>query len=239
MATEKSVTFPKISKKIWMLLRARFKKTLPSNVGSDYIVSTSTMSEGSAQSNVLRPLKDLKIIDDQGKPTALAERWRHDDEYLAVCHEIRALVYPSTLLESYPDADLNQREGIKKWFMKNAKVGDAAGKMFADTYILLSKADLTNPEGDSKSPVRTASAAAPKKAQAKKASSTLNSALPTAPAATTVAVPVASGAAEIGNQRRLPSVHIDVQVHINPDTTPEQIDRIFASMSKHLGSYIT
>ncbi|KDB96737.1 hypothetical protein AZ19_0498 [Bordetella bronchiseptica E012] len=36
----------------------------------------------------------------------------------------------------------------------------------------------------------------------------------------------------------MPSVHIDVQVHISPDTTPEQIDRIFASMSKHLGSYI-
>lgn len=31
-----------------------------------------------------------------------------------------------------------------------------------------------------------------------------------------------------------PKVHIDVQIHISPDTTPEQIDQIFASMAKHL-----
>ena len=31
-----------------------------------------------------------------------------------------------------------------------------------------------------------------------------------------------------------PSLHIDVQVHIDSSATPEQIDQIFASMSKHL-----
>lgn len=30
------------------------------------------------------------------------------------------------------------------------------------------------------------------------------------------------------------SLHIDIQVHISPDSTPEQIDKIFESMSKHL-----
>ena len=87
---------------------------MPSNVGVDCIVSTSDMGEESAKSNVLRPLKDLRIIDDQGKPTEFAERWRHDDEYSAVCHQIRALVYPSALLESYPDGNSEQLEGIKK-----------------------------------------------------------------------------------------------------------------------------
>ena len=38
--------------------------------------------------------------------------------------------------------------------------------------------------------------------------------------------------------KRVPSIHIDVQVHISPDTSPEQIDRIFASMSKHLGGFV-
>ncbi|MCL6520389.1 MAG: hypothetical protein K6T99_11210 [Armatimonadetes bacterium] len=31
-----------------------------------------------------------------------------------------------------------------------------------------------------------------------------------------------------------PSVHINVQIHIDANATPEQIDQIFASMAKHL-----
>ncbi|MFC1909005.1 hypothetical protein ACFLXD_04015 [Chloroflexota bacterium] len=30
-----------------------------------------------------------------------------------------------------------------------------------------------------------------------------------------------------------PSVHIDFQIHISPESTPEQIDKIFESMSRH------
>lgn len=31
-----------------------------------------------------------------------------------------------------------------------------------------------------------------------------------------------------------PNLHIDLQIHISPDSTPDQIDTIFASMAKHL-----
>jgi hypothetical protein len=31
-----------------------------------------------------------------------------------------------------------------------------------------------------------------------------------------------------------PSVHIDFQIHISPEATPQQIDQIFASMRQHL-----
>jgi len=31
-----------------------------------------------------------------------------------------------------------------------------------------------------------------------------------------------------------PSVHIDLQIHISPEATPEQIEQIFASMRRHL-----
>jgi len=33
-----------------------------------------------------------------------------------------------------------------------------------------------------------------------------------------------------------PSLHIDIQIHISPDASPEQIDQIFASMARHLYS---
>lgn len=31
-----------------------------------------------------------------------------------------------------------------------------------------------------------------------------------------------------------PSLHIDIQIHISADASPDQIDQIFASMAKHL-----
>jgi hypothetical protein len=31
-----------------------------------------------------------------------------------------------------------------------------------------------------------------------------------------------------------PALHIDIQVHISPEASPDQIDKIFASMAKHL-----
>ena len=31
-----------------------------------------------------------------------------------------------------------------------------------------------------------------------------------------------------------PNLHIDLQIHISPDSTPEQIECIFSSMAKHL-----
>ncbi len=33
-----------------------------------------------------------------------------------------------------------------------------------------------------------------------------------------------------------PSIHVDFQIHISPESTPEQIDKIFESMSRHFGS---
>ncbi|MBA7690932.1 hypothetical protein ES703_99468 [subsurface metagenome] len=32
-----------------------------------------------------------------------------------------------------------------------------------------------------------------------------------------------------------PSIHVDFQIHISPESTPEQIDKIFESMSRHFG----
>jgi hypothetical protein len=35
-------------------------------------------------------------------------------------------------------------------------------------------------------------------------------------------------------QQNTPTLHIDIQIHISPESSPEQIDQIFASMAKHL-----
>ena len=38
----------------------------------------------------------------------------------------------------------------------------------------------------------------------------------------------------VANSMSEPTVHIDVQIHIDSNATPEQIDQIFASMARHL-----
>ena len=235
MAT--AATYPKISRKLWWLLRDRFKKTIPSVVTPTLVNSLAPMADASARSNVISPLRELGLLDEDNKPTEWASRWRHDDDYAAVCHEIRKKTYPAELVEAFPDPDANHKQSIQSWFMKVGHVGEAAARMYADTYLLLSQADPTKRE-------EKASSAAP--ARSAKAKSTMET------RKSTKLAPVPSKAIPVPEQikqevseppahsghRKIPAIHIDVQVHISPDTSAEQIDRIFESMAKHLGAYI-
>jgi hypothetical protein len=229
-------TYPKISKKNWWLLRDRFKKSVPSAVTPTFIHSVSPMTDASARANVILPLRELGLLDDTDKPTPLAERWRHDDEYAAVCLEIRTAIYPIELVEAFPDPDPSRRDAIKSWFMKVGHVGESAARMYADTYLLLSEADPSKSEAKT-SPSTSASAGNRAKATPPP------KARPAAAKAAAAARP-ASASTNTPEQdphpqhRRLPAIHIDVQVHIAPDTPPEQIDRIFESMAKHLGGFV-
>ena len=73
-------TYPMISEKNWWDLRNQFKKTIPSNVNPSYVKSLLGFnSDDSARNNIILPLKQLGIIDEEGKPTALANEWRSDE----------------------------------------------------------------------------------------------------------------------------------------------------------------
>jgi hypothetical protein len=54
--------------------------------------------------------------------------------------------------------------------------------------------------------------------------------LPTGP----LHVPAAQAPPPPNQTRAEPSVHIDIQVHISPEASPEQIDKVFAAMAKHI-----
>jgi len=234
MATEPT-TYPKITRKSWWLLRDRFKKSIPSAVTTTLISSLSPMADASARSNVIAPLKELGLLDDAGKPSPLAERWRHDDDYPKVCQEIRSRIYPRELLEAFPDPDSSRREAIKAWFMKVGHVGESAARMYTDTFLLLSEADPTKTETKQSTPTANGTTAA--KARLSKQSNRA----PTpkaAQAAAPVTAPPPPPAPDPSHGRKLPAIHIDVQVHIAPDTPADQIDRIFESMAKHLGAFV-
>lgn len=227
-----TATYPKISRKLWWLLRERFKKSVPSTVTTTFVTSVAEMTDGSARSNVIGPLRELGLLDKDNKPTDLAMRWRHDDDYAAVCHEIRQKTYPHELIEAFSAADGSQKEQIKNWFMKVGQVREAAARMYADTYLLLTQADLTKTDEKKAASTPRRSVATAQKPEGKRPAK-----IPAEAASKDTSSSVPAGETGTAAHRRLPAIHIDVQVHISPDTSPEQIDRIFESMAKHLGTF--
>lgn len=105
---EQNTGYPMISEKNWWTIREKFKASLPSTVTANYIKTLLTMSnDNSANSNVINPLKRIGIIDDDNKPTSLANDWRLDDKYKSTCDVIVKTVYSSELLDLFPNSDVD------------------------------------------------------------------------------------------------------------------------------------
>ena len=169
-------------------------------------------------------MRTLGLIDDAGIPTDLANKWRMDDTYEQACEEMLANVYPDELRELLPEKQID--EGIAtNWFMKNG-VGEPTAKKMVRTFALLKEADLskkidnnatTNSSRKSGKQVKNVSSTSKKKSDSL---GTTSMSAPKQP---------------IGNTTQPgPDVHIDLQIHISPDSTPEQIEAIFSSMARHL-----
>ncbi|MCO5052612.1 MAG: DUF5343 domain-containing protein [Verrucomicrobiae bacterium] len=224
MADEKKTSFPKMPTKNWWALRDKFKQTIPTTVTDNYVASVLNMTQDSARANVLTPLKLVGIVTAEGKPTELAKQWRDDQQYPKVCETIRNSVYPKELLEAF-HSPTEVTEGIERWFMNHSGVGAPAAKMFASFYVLLCEADFSKAKeaakANSKEGRKSDPVAKPQKVKA--------------PAVKQKGVHDGSGGAHLHpSTSSSPSLHIDVQVHIASDASAEQIDRIFASMAKHL-----
>lgn len=219
---EQNNSFPTISEKNWWTIREKFKSSLPSVVSTTYIKSLLSMAnDNSANSNVISPLKRIGLIDDENKPTALANDWRIDDKYNTVCETIVKSVYPTELLDLFPDSSVD-RATARTWFMSQGVGQGAADKMVA-LFSLLKNGEIR----DKASRLTKSTSNKPANSKQRKASAnkTANTASTDHPAVETDK--------NIDSINR-PDLHIDLQIHISPDSTPDQIDTIFASMAKHL-----
>ncbi|GGY88394.1 DUF5343 domain-containing protein [Shewanella fodinae] len=229
MAEEKKKGYPKIAQANWFGLRDKLKQRVPGEMSASYVASAMGMAEGSARANVVSPLKALGIVSEDSKPTELAYDWRDDSKYPEVCEKIIESIYPQELQDLFhtPDAQLSD---VTSWFMRDAKVGEPAAKMFATTYIMLlqktpqAAKDVTKPK-----------AAKPKADSPKKAATTKKKEPESKPKPSDAPN---SNPADAGKAHGFsPRLHIDVQVHISPESSPEQIDKIFESMAKHLKDF--
>ncbi|WP_237173314.1 DUF5343 domain-containing protein [Paracandidimonas lactea] len=239
MVDEKKKGYPKIPRNNWFLLRDKFKQRTPERVSPSYVASALSMSEASASANIIPPLRVFGLIDDTGKPSDLAYDWRDDSKYAAVCKQILEATYPQELRDLYHEASAPAKD-IESWFARDAKVGQAAARAYASTYLTLLEADLTKAKeqkNGSKSKVSSV-AGKPPKAGAKGALvSKVTKTTPPIGTVETFSPPANhSGSADDGGAKQgfSPKLHVDIQIHISPDSSPEQIDKIFESMAKHL-----
>lgn len=216
-------SFPAIPSKNWWDLRRQFQRTVPGRVDARYLETVLDVGDGHAR-NLIPQLRAVGLIDDTGGTTPLANDWRDDQTYPDACNQIVQEVYPRDLLDALPPPNPDPK-ATERWFSRRLGVGQSAATKMAAFYRLVASGDVTNQaterrreskdNGDRK---RT-----PAKAQAAK----------TKPVVASDSA-AATDAAVVEKRDDVPSLHVDVQVHIPPDATPEQIDLIFAAMAKHL-----
>ena len=221
--------YPAISEKSWWQLRSQFKKTIPSVVNVSYLKSLLSLNSDQSARNILAPLKQMGIIDADGKPQPRATDWRSDTKYPDVCSAIVSEIYPQELLDIFPDTQVDTGTA-KSWFMDTCSLGDNAAGKITSTFSMLKSGQIKTDADVTKATTSSKKTKASKPQKSVTAHNGVNSA----------SVPSMSVVSENSSimptvaASHTPSVHIDLQIHISPDASPDQIDSIFANMAKHL-----
>ena len=101
--------------------------------------------EDSARKNISIYLKDLGIVDDEGKPSERARRWRDNSQYEEVCREILEEIY---LKNCYMQPQIQlTKEQAERWFANHTGAGRFAVRKMANLYALLREADFSGEPG--------------------------------------------------------------------------------------------
>ena len=225
--SEERKTFPVLSPSHWWKLRTKFRQSIPGVVTDGYLATVLDMAELSARNNVMPSLKAFGLINQDGKPSELVKQWRDDEGYRGVCKTILEATYPQELIHAIDDAATG-RPKAERWFQNKAGVGESAAGKMASIFMVVYEADPTKAPDERKgaTPRKAAKSVetgkkAPKKTEHR-------------PIATAQPTHIEQGEANKHKSSIGPDVNINLQIHISADASPDQIEQIFISMSKHL-----
>ena len=223
MAEEIKTSYPMMPVKHWWALRKKFKQSIPGIVTDNYLATSLNMEIKSARANILPYLQQMGIIDPDGKTLDRAKRWRDDMEYPSVCEEILTDCYPGELRDAVPDPK-HDREAAQRWFANHTGGGASLVTRMVGLYSVLCEAD-PSAEPDSVAKKGVGNKQTPKKKNEAIKKTTLTPIKPT---------PAQQTQIPIDSRPKVPDVNINLQIHISSDATPDQIDKIFESMAKHI-----
>jgi hypothetical protein len=219
-AEEQRVSYPRIPAKIWWQLRASANRSPPKEITPSYLESLLGISESTAQ-YMLANLRVIGLVGPDGKTSPLFHEWRDDETYAKACKVILEKVYPEELRSLAPPPTPDRAQ-VFRWLTRKTQTGQISSNQMAAFYVLVAKADPVEeaPENGDASKPKTRVTPAPR--NGKRVARDVH--------------PPATREAEVPPppKHRSPSMHIDMQIHISPQASLEQIDAIFASMSKHL-----
>lgn len=219
-------SFPKFPESNWWAIREQFKKTLPITVTATYLQSLLHLNSVKSAQNLIAPLRQFGLIDQENRPTLRANQWRLDSSYEVACREIVDEVYSQELRDLFVDPAVDI-VSLREWFMTKG-LGQTAASMAAATYALL-KRPLGELVATGKKPAAPSATRNAPKANAGLRVDREDS--------SPVERQVDRRDHDLQNTTRGPAgptIHVDLQIHISPEATPEQVDAIFASMAKHM-----
>jgi hypothetical protein len=232
MANEQDEPFPVIPVSNWWALRRKFIEGIPKVVSPSYVANVIGVSENAAKAYIIPSLIRFGLVEADGIPTPRARKWRDNEQYAEVCGEMRA-IYPQELRDLWPGPTID-RDAVVRWFGNRTGLGKRSQEKMAAVYEMLCGADYTKGQESAGKGVQRDARPKPtlppsRRAKAKQALAVDGSVgsvvLRETPA---VAVPRQAGPA--------PSLHIDIQIHISPESKEEQIEHIFESMARNLKS---
>lgn len=229
MAEAKKMSYPMLSANSWWKLREKLYSTPNIKVTDNFLANLLGMKLQSVQTNVLNYFRQIGLFENDGTATELAKKWRDDQEYPQVCETIRQTCYPQELRDLYSGQDVDTA-AVKRWFITQGS-GDAAATKEASFYLLLNKATIAKSGEGQKAGSNGGKAKIREKTDAPTKTSQPSQEQPELGTKPEVPAPQAPFVNPISD---MPALHIDIQIHIAPDTPADQIDKIFASMAKHL-----
>ena len=213
-------SYPQIPSTVWWGVRSLLQRSPNATINERTLGIDLDVQETAAR-QYLSELKRAGILDEDSRPTPLAQKWRHDDTYADAVQEILALVYPAELMQVAPP-EAGNRQKVISWFTRaGLGVGTAGNK--AATYMLLGSESPNEPP--------TRGAANSQKGVARTPQGSKRTTISTAQPSSSRGNPAPEKQAV---QTGLIPLNVNVQIHISAEASSEQIESIFSAMRRYL-----
>lgn len=159
--------------------------------------------------SIIPILKFVKLIEESSAPSKVWRDYRGHGAGRALATAIQS-AYPE-LFNTYPDAQVRSPDELKAFFRGHSTYGaQAVAKAVATFQALCQNADFSGTHVPDAGPAVNSNAP---------------QSIPPAPVSITPTVTTSASG---------PSLHIDIQIHISPEASTDQIEKIFESMAKYL-----
>ena len=210
-------SYPQIPTTVWWGMRTLLQKT-PSAKFDESMLAAQLSVQPAAARQYVAELKKVGILDEEGRCTDLANKWRMDETYADAVNELASAVYPEQLVTISPPGEAN-RQKVKNWFMTQG-LGEGSANNKAATYML-----ITNSSPGESAPARAQSNGSgtkrPSQSTVKKPTKQLKGA------------PKSADSGQGGELIDALPLNVNVQIHISADASADQIDAIFSAMRKY------